>query len=70
MRNQTTIAAKAADYERANLAADVSLSLERAVKGGVPRRALFASFGRVLGVAVASLAAADVARNTAATGRK
>ncbi len=69
MRTQETIAEKQADYARANLAAEVSLSLERAVKGGVPRRALFASFGRVLGVAAASLAAADVARNTT-TGQK
>lgn len=72
MRTEETIAAKAADYARANLAAEVSLSLERAVKGGVPRRALCASFGRIVGVALVSLAAADVARNgtTAHTGKK
>ena len=69
MRNQTTIAEKADDYRRANLAAEVSLSLERAVKGGVPRRALCASFGRIVGVALVSLAAADVAR-TSPTGKK
>ncbi|HXI18756.1 MAG TPA: hypothetical protein VNM48_20515 [Chloroflexota bacterium] len=70
MRTQETIAAKQADYERANLAAAVPLSLERAVKGGVPRRALLASISRVLSVTFVTLAAADVARNTAPTGTK
>ncbi|HXI16860.1 MAG TPA: hypothetical protein VNM48_10840 [Chloroflexota bacterium] len=71
MRNQTTIAVKQADYAMANLAADVPLVLERAIKGGVPKRALFASIRRVLGVAIVSIAAAEAAGISATyTGKK